>query len=311
MMFMMAAPGARFPAAIFRPDGWKDSPPTIGDDPFPEATVLAKRLGKKIRFENLAIQGGREPVQFNRLHMYHDRIDMAVFLDGFNEMMFQALPEGSPACDYMVSYWNENRQAPAGFMQPLVEMRRHFEALAESRVWAPLRYSGLFKLYLFWLHAQSSDRILGYEQTLTTRTVSFVDGTDDEKARSWEGCNALSAEYAKSIGIPIFFFLQPNQYVKASKVFTEEERKCCLLSDAELSSPSKRGFARLNETYAKFEAQIEKLRARGNAAYSLTGVFRDVHEKVYQDNCCHLNFDGSYLMMREIVRRILERLPAQ
>ncbi len=276
-----------------------------GTEPFPGATAIEKRLGRTVRILNLAVSGGREPVQFNRLHLLHDAIDIAVFVDGFNEMS-EALPDHKPACEYMAPFWRNNDKIPDELLQPLADLRRTAEELVDSWIWTPLRYSGLFKLYILRLSVRMQERMVGLETSMGTSPVWMYPGTIEERALSWAGCVALADEFAKSMKLPILFFLQPNQYVAGSKPFSEEERNRCVLSTEELKRRGWNRYLELNDAYAAFERQIPSLRAKGIAVYSLTGVFHDVTETVYKDNCCHMHRPGYDIIGERILEVVLE-----
>lgn len=58
--------------------------------------------------------------------------------------------------------------------------------------------------------------------------------------------------------------------------------------------------------YRFLRAEGRALRESGVAFYDLTGIFRDRHETVYADDCCHLNGLGNRILSAHLAR-ILER----
>lgn len=271
----------------------------------PEFAALSRAVGKPLRFADLALSSGREPVQYNLLHLYHDRIDLALFVDGFNELFQGILPSGRPGCEYVSPFWERNRMTPSELLQPLRDQQRDLERLADSWVWIPLRYSGLFKAYLYVHSVRSKQWALDYLRTMDVRPAVFTDGTDVEKVDAWANCITLSAAYAASVRLPIAFFLQPNQYVDGSKPFSQEERTCCLRSEPEMASGWERTFANVSSNYARMEGHIARLRAGGVAAFSLSRIYQDVAATIYIDNCCHVNLDGNRIMARAIAQQLL------
>lgn len=272
-----------------------------------EFAELSRIVARPLRFENLAVTSGREPIQHNVLHLFHDRIDMAVFVDGFNEISSGILPFGRPGCEYVRPFWESNNKTPLDLMQPLFTKTQDLTRLADSWIWAPLSYSGVFKAYLYTQGIRSKQWALDYLATMSTAPAVFSDGTDDEEIEAWRNCIVLSVEYAASVNLPIAFFLQPNQYVEGSKPFSSEERTCCLRSEQEMAKGWDRSFARVTRNYALMEQHIERLRADGVAAFSLSQVYKDVADTIYIDKCCHVNLKGNLIMARAIAGRLLER----
>ena len=97
------------------------------------------------------------------------------------------------------------------------------------------------------------------------------------------------ARLCESNGIPYFHFLQPNQYVPGAKPMGAEERRIAVREDSPMRLPIERGYARLREAGAA-------LAAEGVAFTDLSEVFRSVHERVYLDDCCHLDALGNRLL---------------
>ena len=104
---------------------------------------------------------------------------------------------------------------------------------------------------------------------------------------------------AKCYHFDYFHFLQPNQYVPHSKQFSDEENKKFYIPDY--------GFSELIESgYNKLEEGIATAQAQGEAAYSLTGIYRNETRTVYTDDCCHVNTLGNEIMAGAIGNAVSE-----
>ena len=281
----------------------------------PAATDYSTYVGKPLRIVNLTMGGGREPQQYNALHMFHDAIDVAVFLDGYNEMTNPITP-----CDRLVPFWAANRKTALELLQPLIDLNVQLTTLADSSIWKYLSGSGLFKAYLSRLNNRSWVKTDEFARSMGDPSIlqGSIFATDSERAQSWATCVALSAEYAASLNLPIFFFLQPNQYVAGSKPFSEEEKVHALHHPGTLEAVITRLashttspiFAKLRgrdltRAYAVFEEQIEQLRLRGVAVTSLSGIYKDVRGTVYIDEYCHVNDTGNAIMAQAIFEKLL------
>jgi hypothetical protein len=100
----------------------------------------------------------------------------------------------------------------------------------------------------------------------------------------------------KRSGKPVFFYLQPNQYLKDSKPFSEQEKQIAI-------DPS------LAETYhgimVSLKSAAGELRSSGIPISDLTAIFSRTNETVYKDACCHVNDLGNQMMAEAIVSSIL------
>jgi len=278
--------------------GWRD---------IPELAELSRVIGKPLRFENLAVTSGRQPLQYNLLHLFHDRIDLAVIIDGLNELFQGTLPSGRGGCEYLRPFWETSRQTPGELMHPLFRKQQEIERLADSWLWIPLRYSGLFKAYLYSRSTHVKQWTLDYLRTMSSKPTTFANGSDAQNIAAWRSCIELSAEYAQSVNLPILFLLQPNQYVDGSKPFSQEERVCCFHSSVEMASGWMSTFANVTRNYAAMERDMEELRRAGIAAFSLSQIYKDVEATIYVDNCCHVNVEGNRIMAGAMGRRLLEQ----
>ena len=98
-----------------------------------------------------------------------------------------------------------------------------------------------------------------------------------------------------------FHFLQPNQYVPGSKIFSEEERKIALPEFHSYQNSAKNGYPYLI-TGGK------DLRDQGINFTDLTRMFASNDQVLYEDGCCHFNHLGSELIAKEMARVIKEKL---
>lgn len=94
-----------------------------------------------------------------------------------------------------------------------------------------------------------------------------------------------------------FHFLQPNQYLPDSKIFSKGEVIQALSADSTFGIYVKKGYPIL-------EKHGVILKNKGVQFFSLTSVFSRHNEQVYIDNCCHLNGMGEKKVIDEIISKI-------
>ena len=130
---------------------------------------------------------------------------------------------------------------------------------------------------------------------------SLPEGTDvvAESMDIWVASSIQLAHLAQGNGFSYYHFLQPNQYVRGSKLFSAEELERAL-------NRKERWEEGVALGYPKLRAREPELRSAGVDFTDMSGVFQDVEETVYSDNCCHLNKRGAELLARAIAERIAE-----
>jgi hypothetical protein len=130
-----------------------------------------------------------------------------------------------------------------------------------------------------------------------------------DAASRWAQASLQMRDLAEANGARYFHFLQPNQYVAGSKIFTEEEKRFADVdaytgqhfpyhSSVRNYKPAARlGYPLLIENGAA-------LRQRGVHFVDLTGIFADVRETIYRDACCHYNGTGNEIIAERMAQEI-------
>ena len=136
--------------------------------------------------------------------------------------------------------------------------------------------------------------------------IALLEGlSEDPRSRTvsvWRRSSLQMARLCESLGTPYFHFLQPNQYVPDTKPMDAAEAHVALRDDAPTRRPVESGYPALREAGAA-------LASEGVAFHDLSGVFREVAEPVYVDDCCHLDALGNELLGAAI-GRIMASAPA-
>jgi len=121
----------------------------------------------------------------------------------------------------------------------------------------------------------------------------------DDVAAVWFRSSVLIDQIARENNMEYYHFLQPNQYVKGSKVLTEAEKRQAYSERTKTSQAAIIGYPILIQ-------QGRKLLARHIKFFDATRVFANEKETVYLDICCHYNELGKEIlatyMMDNMVR---------
>lgn len=267
----------------------------------PWYAALTRRFGRPVRVADLAFSGSYAPAQFNLLHLSAHRLSAAIFLDGFNEQFNQA-----PGCDELARFWAQRQGSPEGMQRPLLAAVDRYDRLAALTRYPLLRTSGLLR-HVLYRDARRVNEVavrFGVELGGAVRAAGFETLPRIPEARAperWENCVRRSHAFARSLGLPLYAFVQPNQHTVNPKPFTPEERACCVDAPPGTPPSMRAVYAALPARFADLDARVLRLRAEGLEVRSLTGVFRDTRETVYRDACCHVNERGNQILADAIL----------
>lgn len=121
----------------------------------------------------------------------------------------------------------------------------------------------------------------------------------DDAAAVWERGSVLLDQLARENRMEYYHFLQPNQYVKGSKVLTEEERRLAYSEEAIISQSAIIGYPILIQ-------QGRKLLEKNIKFFDATMVFAKEKGTVYIDICCHYNQRGKEVLAAYMMDKIIQ-----
>lgn len=258
----------------------------------------------------LAIPGQKQPQQLEALAYVLAlgvEPDLVVQIDGFNEIALHG--RRNARLGVFAAYPSNWLPVHAGRADPvalgtLVAMQRRRLESAQEALTSPLRWSFLYQA---WWHerdrrfARRADAALerveaAAREVARERPALLGPPTRDEDEETtrerlvtlWRRSALAMHALCASRGAVFLHVLQPNQYVPGTKTLSEEERAVAWREDSPYREPVERGYPLLREAGAE-------LAAAGVRFVDATGLFRDVAEAVYVDDCCHLNGLGQRL----------------
>jgi hypothetical protein len=266
----------------------------------------------RVTVRSYAIGGWRQPQHFAALVRHLDEIDVAIMLDGFNEVIhlgdwqLSRFPAEHP---WSAVYAMLARQPTADETlerAELIRLHRRAERLTQLFALPVVRSSRL--AHLAW-------RVLvaRYEASVAELRRTLADGTSfdafapksnaataaarrDDYFHFWHELIAFSDAITRLRDKPLFHFVQPNQYDRGSKPLSAEER--------ERFTRNVTWFDEVTPRYARAGEMTEQLRAAGVDSTDLGDLFATTPETLYVDDCCHLNELG----MRRLAAAIAEHV---
>jgi hypothetical protein len=284
--------------------------------------------GREIEIVSLALGGQKQPQQLMALNWFlllGAEFDIVINLDGFNEIALPVtdiLPAG--IFPFYPTRWprlalTQVDVDAATLLGRAALVRQRREAWRRAVARAPWRYSS-FVLALWSAHdARLAAEVTALAETLRAR-LSAEDHEDvqlvgppyevaspeeafPEAVAVWVRASRMMAQLAADHGIVYRQFLQPNQNVPGSKVFTPEE-----IRRAKAPANYRYRWA-VERAWSLLEAGGRDLVADGVPFTDLTWMFVDTPERVYRDHCCHLGNHGYRLLAARIAEEVGSSLP--
>ncbi|KAA3634801.1 MAG: hypothetical protein DWQ08_00020 [Proteobacteria bacterium] len=283
--------------------------------------VLADRLARdeslaerRPVFLSLAAGGYKQPQQLvilNYLLSIGQHFDLVINIDGFNEVALSPLNVKRGIDPTMPSVQHVTPLTSLGHnrlsREWLTELLRTLEFKDRMRFGRDaMRNSDLATVYVFHdvmmqrASARLSDTIRDLDRLDAPGGVtpgssvyyyyaSAADPDESNVARRvsehWEQSSRLMNETLSALGIPYLHVLQPNQYFKTGRHFSDNEKRTALDPD----SPYRPGVL---AGYPQLIARVAGLAADGVRIADGTAVFDDLDESAYVDSCCHYTRPG-------------------
>jgi hypothetical protein len=265
---------------------------------------------QKLRILNLANGGFKQPQQFFVAAYFMDKLDLIINIDGLNDAQpSHLLPV------YPLEFPNFPQFYGRASQDSLyVRIGRSARWVYQNINRAPLSWkfpglsrSSLYFLCWYYLHDVLYRIVKASESAYYTNAFGVHQSealrkTDPKefirkRIAIWKEYTILEDDMVrKRTGKPTFFFLQPNQYLKHSKPFSEQEKLGAV-------DPSRMEIT--HEMMILLKSAALDLRRSEVPIFDLTGIFSNTIETVYKDACCHLNDLGNKIMADAIVSSIL------
>jgi hypothetical protein len=272
---------------------------------------------------NLGTGGYKQPQQLLALNYFLSlgaEYDLVINLDGYNEIVLPYAENHLVGVNpFFPRNWNLriNRQPSKAILAKIGEVRylRDLKEQALNDAEASLfRWSACYGL-----SKMHQCRRLNREITRVNLNLQILQQTEGKRFEEtgpisryqdpqqiyhdatavWARCSELLDQAARANGMEYYHFLQPNQYVKGSKVLSKEETQIAFREDFENSKSAIIGYPMLIE-------QGKKLMEKNINFVDATMAFAQERQTVYIDVCCHYNDRGKDLLTKLIMDKITQ-----
>ncbi|MFA5110440.1 MAG: hypothetical protein WC443_03450 [Desulfobaccales bacterium] len=272
---------------------------------------------------NLGFAGYKQPQQVLALTYFLSigaEYDLIINLDGYNDIVLPFTDNYSVGVNpFFPRNWNLriSRQpskrilAVIGKVRYLRDLKQQDLKALTSSFFRGSAVFGLVKMQQFKRLNQDIDRTTDkmiklqqeeakrFEETGPVLEYHNIQAVYEAAAAVWERGSVLLDQLARENNMEYYHFLQPNQYVKGSKVLTQEERRLAYSEKPEMSRAAITGYPIIIK-------QGRKLQERKLNFFDATMVFVKEKETVYIDVCCHYNQRGKEILAAYMMDKIVQ-----
>lgn len=267
---------------------------------------------KSLVLLNFSLPAGKQPQQFLIFSFFASSLDLAINLDGLNEVSATMYPSFPLEYPFLPSFWF-GLQTSGNTLLIRQEFRSWRDQLSEWGLRFPFNLSQSF--FILWKALDRRIEALNKElsenfvvQYMPDRPqFSDIEYPKEElypkMVDVWKRFTWQQYKLAESLGVQTLFLIQPSPYLIGTKSMTEDEKKIFKVSRHGMDDPqfgAKYRFGLLRAAMLDFKKQ-------GLSFYDLRDVFKETKMSVYRDNCCHLHDYGKKILSLEIADRIIEK----
>lgn len=265
---------------------------------------------------NFGLPGGEQPQQFIISAYFANTVDLALNVDGFNEMVWEDRRYPS---DFPTSYHFHNGPGrPDPILTFAISTLRTWESTLSESAMKHRLWSKSPSFFLFWQTCRSAKvgLIAWIEQSGWPKTESRRPYQPQENRQTnldvsrglvnrWFHWVSLEEQVVRAQGRSALFFVIPNPYVPPAKPFSDEERRIALGHQGlQKISPE------LAIQYGLIRERIRSQPQHRTNIFDLTGIFQNTPTAVYKDFLGHLNETGNWLLSKKIAETIRVQWPA-
>ncbi len=254
---------------------------------------------KKIVLLNFAVSAYKQPQQFNVATHYLDSIDLAINIDGYNEIVPRIKHKTSTytpetATDFILPNYYElfftyDKDTVLNLgKQYFFKDTVHRLGQEISRTQLLNKSSSLFVSW-YYLDKYFGQQI--HEDLTTASSPESVQSSllqnIDQRIYIWKQYTYLQNEMCRIKKKQCYFFIQPNYHLKDSKPLAESE------------VINKWVEGSINYAYPKMEKYVAERTNESFQIHSLSQIFNEISEPLYID-AAHINKKGNIFMAEKI-----------
>ena len=256
-----------------------------------QETINSFYSTNRFQIYNASIDGGKQPQQLFKLYylnLVDHKFDVIINLDGFNEIAL-TLSENYLINDHLIYPRNYSRLIST--FNSNFECVRNLNKRVNRYLYLPLLE--LYDLYFirkchFTLEGQNINSGTRFSEITNYQKIKFEEALKISK-KIWKLSSEKIYDFSKQNKNLYIHVIQPNLYLKNSKILTNNERK--LLS-----------YPKYGDIISKYYDGLSILDLKIENGLDLRYFFKNNNKDLYRDYCCHLNNLGMHLISLEIIK---------
>jgi hypothetical protein len=301
--------------------GWSHSSGKVVESEKGKEGKLLKHITKKYKDSscktftvlNFAVGGGFAPMQMHSFVRNIDLIDMAIVIDGYNEVHIAILdpeyyPIDYPAWYYYMDYLYLDEKLKEVSSLNFQFYTKAYELIDNYSESSLAENSHLIKLFLHRILLKLGEKLMGLQEEMTKMKLSHLGKTFPgltvsaepyEKIRQdiWKKSVRIIHQTAKTYSIPVVHILQPLPFPE-TKDLTPSEAKY-------MEDPSQVIHRRHYKYYSQL---ISELAEEGVIVHNSKMIFSNFKGTAYKDPV-HLTNDGNAIFSQYVVNAIETSFP--
>lgn len=268
---------------------------------------------KNVRFVNLSMPGFKQPQSYFTAAYFYDFVDFAVLLDGANEIGENPFPVQPQDFPKLYLRFFEDPSKDFWLKKSINIMRSSFtEATLLAQHSSFLGKSYFYHLLWLATRREFDEKIKEYSNEMMVNRKKEPHNTKygelnldqriQQAVKTWIKYSVLTNSLFKDNKIPFLHYIQPSQYNKGSKRFSQEEQENPVITkDNYLATKSYIG----NPLLLKAIPDLKKIHV---PVISLRDIYKNELATIYIDDFCHVNDLGNKYVADKIVLDISEKL---
>lgn len=284
---------------------------------------LPEYKNKEVIIYRMAAGGFRQPQQLMLLNYYYSlgaEFDLIINLDGFNDVAIpvtgyinQKLHPSFPrswdsrvantVSPELISLYADKKNLQKSHVSSASFMSNPWSRNSplSNLIWTIKHNRYINQVGSIDLQASSYSNTGGkqrnYEKLGPDYAFSDWDNLYRYSIDLWANSSHLMHAAAQAKGAQYFHFLQPNQYVEGSKPsMNKYERSIAFVAQ---------GYGSVYKiAYPFIQQKAIWFRDKEIPYYDLTDLYKEIEGPIYIDNCCHVNSQGSAMIVDKIVDTI-------
>lgn len=280
-------------------------------DYFKEKITLLKN--KNVVILSFASGCAKQPIHFQRFSRFASDIDLAINIDGINELVFNAKgADITTPCMTETLYYNSVYQKD---FDPILNTVVFYTTALKTRMLQNILFekSALFLIttnFVIKLKEKTETALQNniHDKIENSKSKLFPFDTKDDKrdlyllgVENWAKYNKLQFAVSQELKVPILFVLAPNILFKNTKPLSAVEESFMQGNGKVWAARS----VEASRVHSKLQNELNSLKLKNqNNFIDLSGIFKNETQTLYTDAQGHCNEQGNRIVWENVINKL-------